>query len=328
MVPSRRASDGGFTLVELLVVIAIIGILIALLLPAVQAAREAARRAQCTNQLKQIGIGCHNHVDIYKVFPTGGTHCWPDIGNYSVNGKPYGPDKQGLSWAFQILPYLEQAVVYKITVQGQLEVNSIPGYFCPSRRPPTTNGSIYRMDYASATPGRITLNATGGYDHTWDSWNAFWGGRNENGAADGQVNDNWVYEGIIVRTPWSSVGGWHDSHGTQPQSFAGITDGSSCTILVAEKRLRPSEYRAPGVWHDDRGWSDGWDPDVVRGTFYPFGPDTETVGDVGFHFGSAHPAGINTCFGDGSVRMISFTTDRHVFDCLGNRCDGVTVSPP
>src|SRR4051794_39444159 len=108
----RRA----FTLVELLVVIAIIGILVALLLPAVQAAREAARRSQCMNNLKQIMLSMHNHVSAKGVFPGGGIAPWPAIQDYltSANGAPYGPDKQDLSWGFQILPYLEGGAIYDI----------------------------------------------------------------------------------------------------------------------------------------------------------------------------------------------------------------------
>src|SRR5512142_3179087 len=93
---SRTTSTRGFTLIELLVVIAIIGVLIALLLPATQSAREAARRAQCINNLKQIGLALHNYHDRNGQFPP------------AVIGPSNVPPERQFSWMVALLPYMEQ----------------------------------------------------------------------------------------------------------------------------------------------------------------------------------------------------------------------------
>jgi len=101
---TRSCNDrDGFTLIELLVVIAIIAVLIALLFPAVQSAREAARRIQCTNNLKQIGLGLHNYNDAFGAFPLGGIE--------DPNGKWTGQATR-ISWRALMLPFLEQNPLY------------------------------------------------------------------------------------------------------------------------------------------------------------------------------------------------------------------------
>src|SRR3954453_24106752 len=103
----------GFTLIELLVVIAIIAVLIALLLPAVQAAREAARRAQCINNLKQLGLAAHNYISIHNVLPPGdmynaGTNQKNPLTGITGNGR----DHFAYGWPLLLLPGLEQSHLY------------------------------------------------------------------------------------------------------------------------------------------------------------------------------------------------------------------------
>lgn len=354
-------SQQGFTLVELLVVIAIIGVLVALLLPAVQAAREAARKTQCKNQLKQIGLAMQNHVSSRGVFPSGGAVIYPEIEKYVVGGTPLGPDKQGLGWGFQILPYLEQGALHGITTQVQLQAAAVPLYVCPSRRSvqsTTANISgeqIFLLDYAAAqpctelcpsgSPGCPTpaqkynpLDSdpitTAGYQTNLPS---IWGGKNMNNKQQGNYQ---IYDGVIVRSPWrrkdslsspGNPGGTFLKGASKPIKFAQITDGTSHTFLLGEKYVRSDMYDGGG-YSDDRGWTDGWDPDAIRSTcFRPLsdgdGFQFESLGaaDIFGHdvdipyFGSAHPGGLNGIFADGSIRTLSYDIDVVIFNGLGTR---------
>ncbi len=135
---SAKASAGGFTLVELLVVIAIVGILIGILLPAVQAAREATRRAQCANNLKQVGLALQLFHDANLSLPSGWIGYEPDTGAIDPEGE------LGWGWAARILPHVEQGVLSSTIhfdqpiedpVNEITRVTVLPVYRCPSDLP-------------------------------------------------------------------------------------------------------------------------------------------------------------------------------------------------
>lgn len=147
----RLKSRSGFSLIELLVVMAIIAILIGLLVPAVQRVREAASRTQCANHLKQMGLAAHLHADNYKTLPTSRASM-----------------QEGQTWAWMLLPYLDQRPLWEkwaidepypgfkkgivpgdITskmLQRAIETMAaqVPLYYCPSRRSPgLVNSEIF-----------------------------------------------------------------------------------------------------------------------------------------------------------------------------------------
>ncbi len=165
---SLRPRRTGFTLVELLVVIAIIGVLVALLLPAVQAAREAARRSQCTNNLKQIALGIHNHHDTYGEMP-------PSYENFH----PISTGEVRWGWGTYILPFIEQQNLYdrlSPATQAGLTPNATNGlqeridtYRCPSDVTAELNPRFVRSGQRQATSNYAISESIAAYEQNHNS---------------------------------------------------------------------------------------------------------------------------------------------------------------
>jgi prepilin-type N-terminal cleavage/methylation domain-containing protein/prepilin-type processing-associated H-X9-DG protein len=282
----------GFTLIELLVVIAIIGVLLGLLLPAVQKVREAANRLSCQNNLKQIGLAFHNHHDTLHYFPAGGWYSYTPP-TYS-NGAPAVGEQQQAGWGFQILPYIEADNTWR---GGQATTDSARAmvaigtpnklFFCPSRRGPQT--VTYPDNYQPPlTTGQVTR------------------------ALCDYAASNKEGTGVVRQF--------------KPVRIADITDGTSNTLLVGEKRMNLA-YLGQKQIDDNQGYTVGWNYDTVRKTTQQPAPDySAPVGDGGGLFGSSHPGRFNAVFADGSVHPISYSVSKTVFKLLGDKSDGLAFS--
>jgi prepilin-type processing-associated H-X9-DG protein len=178
-----------------------------------------------------------------------------------------------------------------------------PFYFCPSRRENARQAGRVLMDYAGATPG-VNLQPNG----TYPVWNDFW----QNGDfSPNPCKDKLNFQGVIVR-----------SRGHEDTSMRHVKDGASNTMLIGEKWLNSTRYQS-GDWHDDRGWTDGWDPDIMRFTgIQPHSDSIQDPGDGPFRFGGTHSGGFNACFTDGSVHFLKFGIDMNTFNNMGHRNDG------
>ena len=362
----RSRGRSGFTLVELLVVIAIIGILIGLLLSAVQAAREAGRRAQCQNNLKQIGLAIHNYHDQHNYLPHAGglwwlgpgfMNDWParkgDENNPATWVVANGYDTQ-MAWSFQILPYLEESnllrprivatdpVQARDALRNQFQYVSLPVYACPTRRGANAKVSNGRGVQDYAVPGYH------GFPGDWPN-TTYSGFLVHDGSLGGAVIPALSARlAAIQHGPSKNGGGWWGAR--WPQSgirFSGIRDGTSNVLFVAEKRVPGARVGEARGDDNESWWIMHCDWDLIRspgelvrladGTFsttefrpYPPKPDSwrPAADNAEMRFGSAHPNGFNALFGDGAVRMLDFGIDPLTFILLCARGDGQAISPP
>ncbi|TWT78210.1 hypothetical protein Pla123a_10000 [Posidoniimonas polymericola] len=326
-VNGSRSRRPAFTLVELLVVIAIIGVLIALLLPAVQSAREAARRMQCVNNLKQVGLAVHGYHDVTKHLP------------------PMRIYDHQQTWSSLILPFMEEAAAadlwdnergcfYDQTYEARTA--TIPSFYCPS------------VGHESTIVEHIPHDTGHGHSRGGDNGRGYAGSisdyRNVSGSScpvtfrrPGQTQDEGFTDG--------NYAGWSGSYvdGAMPQarniryrggsaignrsvvsfkaltSFSKIIDGTSKTLLAGEVSKRLAE--GVQVFNGDSlpGIAIGETRDFCQQLCLEANDDPKNGPLGGLGFGAGHPGVAVFAMCDGSVHVLSRSTDLKVMDRAATR---------
>jgi prepilin-type processing-associated H-X9-DG protein len=300
-------------MLEMLVVLAIMAAFLAFLLPAILQVREVSNRAQCANNLKHIGLAMLNHHTLYRRFPSGGWG-WLWVGDpdrFNNHTQPGG-------WVYNILPFLDQSQLHQRGAGGtwaqkreaaaQLVQTPQPLLNCPSRRPAVLypNTAIYfnanpvtevaRSDYAACAGDLpIVENGIGPNDFWEGDGPTFW-------SQPAYATDS--YHGVIFQR--STI------------TMADLAHGASTTYLIGEKYLNPNDYATGADGADNENVYVAMDNDLSRSTCAP--PVHDQAGYAnGVLFGSAHPAGANMLFCDGSFRFVSYAVDPEVHRMAGSR---------
>ncbi|RUL83322.1 DUF1559 domain-containing protein [Tautonia sociabilis] len=361
----RHRPRTGFTLIELLVVIAIIGVLIALLLPAVQSAREAARRAQCTNNLKQIGIAMHNYHDQFGAFPTGGITGF-------AQGNVWAGNANLLCWRALVLPQMEGTNTYNAI---NLNINTLGGGPDPGAMWTawvTVNNTWLCPSDGENDNGLRPWGGVAGATGQWPAGNPpIAPGTNSpdprvpvsnyalsfgDNYAGGILNGGLPWEtppSVTTLPPGQPRIGWHGFWGTknsggrmrgfsdyrelQTCNIASVRDGTSNTLMVGE--VLPYRAADSNFWHFNGssagttvplGWNSNTfpatDPTCDRQWQNATAPLGCRYSAAAKGFVSEHPGGANFLFADGSVKFVKNNINIVTYCALGSRNGGEVVS--
>jgi prepilin-type N-terminal cleavage/methylation domain-containing protein len=322
----------GFTLIELLVVIAIIAILIGLLLPAVQKVREAAARTRSTNNLKQIGIAMHNYHDSVGYLPyNGGAGSTAEANKVNAGWANQNVRDSG-SWAFQILPFMEQEPLFRIINIGVVTATAAPAWLTNTANDPLWQVTVQNYNCPGRGRNGFKTGTTGLRGIVTDyAINTF--------INSAPTTYSFTGSGATLQNFFAQNGG--NPYATNVrQTIQGIKDGSNNTVLAGIKALPPTVASSQNADAGDEGifspgtWTIGATAIVYStgtgrghlatnantattnqsapGTAYPWMfKDTELTGSAPNvrwrdSFGASFSGGCLFLWGDGTVRSVNF----------------------